>query len=104
MTGRSGSPWPGVGRQAGDCFVVCTVILFCVHADMIVEWSCLRLHHDCRVVFFFFLIILSIYFLVVLGLCCCAGFSLVVVNGGNSLVVVHGRLIAVASLVAERGL
>ena len=58
---------------------------------MIAEWSFLK-------------IILSIYFLVILGLCCCAGFSLVVANGGNSLVVVHGRLIAVASLVAERGL
>ena len=46
--------------------------------------------------------ILSIYFLVVLG--CCAGFSLVVANGGNSLVVVHGLLIVVASLVAEHGL
>ena len=53
MIGRSGSPWPGVGRQAGDCLVVCTVTLFCVQSDMIVEWSCLHLHHDCRVVFFF---------------------------------------------------
>ena len=50
MIGRSGSPWPGVGGQAGDCSVVCTVTLFCVHSDMIVEWSCL--HHDCGVVFF----------------------------------------------------
>ena len=57
---------------------------------MIVEWS------------FFKKMILSIYFLVVLG--CCAGFSLVVANGGNSLVVVHGLLIVVASLVAEHGL
>ena len=103
MIGRSASPWPGVGRQAGDCFVVCTVTLFCVHSDMIMEWSCLRLHHDCRVVFFFF-IVLSIYFLVVLGLCCCAGFSLVVASGGSSLIVVHGSLIVVASLVAEHGL
>ena len=36
-------------------------------------------------------------FLPVLFLCCCAGFSLVVV-------VMHGLLIAVASLVAEHGL
>ena len=32
------------------------------------------------------------------------GFSLVVASGGSSLVVVHGLLIAVASLVTERGL
>ena len=102
MIGRSGSPWPGVGRQAGDCLVVCTVTLFCVHSDMIVEWSCLHLHHNCRVVFFLYNFIYL--FLVVLGLCCCAGFSLVVASGGKSLVVVHGRLIVVASLVAEHGL
>ena len=32
------------------------------------------------------------------------GFSLAVVNGGNSLVAVHGFLIAVASLVENHGL
>ena len=31
------------------------------------------------------------------GLCCCSGFSLVVVSRANSLVAVHGLLIAVAS-------
>ena len=39
-----------------------------------------------------------------LGLLGYEGFSLVAVSRGNSLVVVHGLLIAVASLVAERGL
>ena len=34
----------------------------------------------------------------------CMGFSLAVVNGGNSLVAVHGFLIAVASLVENHGL
>ena len=36
-----------------------------------------------------------------LGLCCHAGFSLVAASGGYSLVVVHGLLISVASLVVE---
>ena len=39
-----------------------------------------------------------------LGLCCSEGFYLVVANGGYSLVEVLGLLIAVASLVEERGL
>ena len=39
-----------------------------------------------------------------LGLCCCAGFSLVVESRGCSLVVMHGLLIVVASLVAEHRL
>ena len=39
-----------------------------------------------------------------LGLHCCAGFSLVAESGGYSPVVVHGLLIALASLVAEQGL
>ena len=47
--------------------------------------------------------ILFIY-LAVLGLPCSVGFSLVVVSGGYSLVVVHGLLIVVASLVAGHGL
>ena len=38
-------------------------------------------------------------FLAVLGLRCCVGFSLVAVSASYSLVVVHGLLIAVASLV-----
>ena len=42
--------------------------------------------------------------LAVLGLHCCSGSSLVVVSGANSLVLVRGLLIVVASLVAERGL
>ena len=41
--------------------------------------------------------------LAVPGLCCCAGFSLVAEGGGYSLVVVHGLLVAVVSLV-EHGL
>ena len=39
--------------------------------------------------------------LAVLGIHVCAGFSLVVRRGGYSLVVVHGLLIAMASLVAK---
>ena len=39
-----------------------------------------------------------------LSLCCYAGFSLVLENGDNGLAVVHRLLIAVAFLVAERGL
>ena len=39
-----------------------------------------------------------------LGLHCCVGFSLVVVSKGYSVVVVHGLLIAVVSLVVEYGL
>ena len=49
-------------------------------------------------------IILFVYvFLVfaVLGLCCCTRLFLVAMRGGSSLVVVHGLLIAVPSLVAE---
>ena len=38
-----------------------------------------------------------------LGLPCFLGFSLVVASGGYSLVVVHGLLMAVVSLVAEHG-
>ena len=47
--------------------------------------------------FFFYCLIL-----VVLGLCCCTGFLRVVASRGSSVVAVHGLLIAVASLVAER--
>ena len=43
-------------------------------------------------------------FLAGLGLCCFEGFSLVPASRGHSLVVVHGLLIEVASLVAEDGL
>ena len=39
-----------------------------------------------------------------LGLYCCRGFSLVVASESYSPAVVHGLLIAVASLVAEYGL
>ena len=39
-----------------------------------------------------------------LGLHCCSGSSLVVVSGANSLVLVRGLLIVVASLVAEHRL
>ena len=42
--------------------------------------------------------------LALLGLHCYTGFSLVVASGICSLVVVHRLLIAVASLVGERGL
>ena len=38
------------------------------------------------------------------SLCCCTGFSLVVEGGGNSLAMVPGFLIAVASLAAEHRL
>ena len=37
----------------------------------------------------------------VVGLACCAGFSLVAATGGYSLVVVHGLLIVLTSLVVE---
>ena len=43
-------------------------------------------------------------FLAVLGLRCCVGFSLVAVSASYSLVVVHGLLIAVASLLVEHRL
>ena len=39
-----------------------------------------------------------------LGPCCCARVSLVAASGGCSLVVVREFLIAVASLIVERGL
>ena len=44
--------------------------------------------------------------LTVLGLCCCEGFSLVAAScgGGYSLVVIHGLLIAAASLAADHRL
>ena len=42
-------------------------------------------------------------FMALLGLHCCLGFSLVVESRGYSLVVVHGLLIAVTSVVLERG-
>ena len=40
-------------------------------------------------------------FLAVLGLHCCTGFSQVVASGGHSSDVLHGLLLAVASLAAE---
>ena len=52
----------------------------------------------------FFNFIFIYLFLTVLGLHYFVGFSLVVERGGYSLVVVHGLPIAVAPLVAERGL
>ena len=51
--------------------------------------------------FFFIYIILTIY-LAVMGLHCCVGFSLIVPSGSYSLVVVHGLLAGVASLVELR--
>ena len=39
----------------------------------------------------------------VLGLCCCVGSSLVAVSWDYTLVIVHGLLVAVVSLVAELG-
>ena len=47
---------------------------------------------------------LFILYLAVLGLRHCTGFSLVPVSRGRSPVAVRGLLIAVASLVVERGL
>ena len=47
---------------------------------------------------------LIILFLPVLGLLYWAGFSLVAVTGGCSLLLVPGLLVAVASLIAQRGL
>ena len=44
------------------------------------------------------------YYLAVLGLCCCAGFSLAAASGGYTPVAVSWLLIAVASLLVERGL
>ena len=45
-----------------------------------------------------------ILFLAVLGLCAVCGLSLAVAIRGYSLVVIHGLLIVVSSLVAEHGL
>ena len=45
-----------------------------------------------------------ILFLAVLGRLCCMGFPLVAASRGCSLVLVHGLLIVVASLVAEHRL
>ena len=42
--------------------------------------------------------------LTMLGFLCCMGFSLGVASRGNSLAVVHGLLIVVASPVAEHGI
>ena len=54
---------------------------------------------------FFKKIVLLIYlFSSVLGLWFCVGFSVVAASAGYSLVLVHGLLIAVTSLVAEHGL
>ena len=49
---------------------------------------------------FLIILYLSVFFLAALGLHCCPIFSLVVESRGYSLVMVHGPLIAVASLVA----
>ena len=57
-----------------------------------------------RWLFKFFRIYFIYLFLAVLGLPCCAGSSLVVTSRGYSQVTGHGRLISVASLVAEHGL
>ena len=57
-----------------------------------------------RTLFIFFKILFPYLFLAVLDLGCCAGFSFVVSSGGYSLVMVHGLLIAVASLVVNHGL
>ena len=51
---------------------------------------------------FFFIYFFLIIYLAVMGLHCCAGFSLIVVGGSRSLVVVHGLLTIVASLVELR--
>ena len=45
-----------------------------------------------------------VYVLAVLAFRCCLGFHLVAVSGGCSLVVMHGLLLAVASLVEEHRL
>ena len=52
----------------------------------------------------FFKIMFVCLFLAVLGLRCFEGFSLVPASRGYSLLVVHGLLIRVASLVAEHEL
>ena len=52
----------------------------------------------------FFLQFVLFLFLAVLDLLCCSGFSLVAASGGDSLVVMRGLLIAVASLVAQHRL
>ena len=56
--------------------------------------------HEVRFLKYIFVYLL----LSVLSIHCCADLSLVVVSGGYSPVVLHGLLIAVASLVVERGL
>ena len=45
-----------------------------------------------------------LFILAVLGLCRCVDFSLVAASGGCSPAVVHGILVALASLVAEHAL
>ena len=50
------------------------------------------------------MIIFISLFLAVQRLRCCSGFSLVAASRGCSLAVVHGLLVAVASLVGEYGL
>ena len=56
--------------------------------------------------FFFFNNVINqfLLFLAVLCLHCCVGFSLLATSRGSSLVVVHGLLIAVASLIVKYGL
>ena len=56
-----------------------------------------------KYIFLFLKILFFNIFLAALGVCCYAGFSLVMASGGHSLVAVCRLLIAVASLVVERG-
>ena len=67
-------------------------LLLCSNYKILVAYSFFN-------VFFF-----TYLFLAVLGILCCTSFSLVAASRGHSLVAVRELLMAVASLVADRGL
>lgn len=54
--------------------------------------------------FKYFAWMLGLFIYLLLAVCCCGGSSLVLASGGYSLVLVHGLLTAVTSLVASQGL
>ena len=73
--------------------------LFVIFLFLVVTLSFLLREVPFMFVYFPFYLLLA-----VLCLHCCVGFSLVAASGGYSLVVLHGLLIVVASLVGEHGL
>ena len=83
-----------------SCFIRQILYQLCHLESLSSRTACLI---DIFLFFFPFYNIMCL-FLAVLGLHWCMDFSLVAVSGGYSLVMVAGLLIAVASLIVERGL